>query len=199
MSDRRIVHMKKPKNLRAFFLAAAVVFAVAVIGTFLAPKIIRTVELRFYPLEYSEYVDKYSEEFDVDKAVIYAVIKTESGFRPEVTSSAGARGLMQMIEDAFYWSQQRYGTEELLDFDCAFDPQTNIKYGTYILKLLYDEFGENDLVFAAYHAGRGNVLAWLEDPAYSQDGVLTDIPADTKHYIHKVNQALSMYYKLYDF
>ncbi len=199
MPDRRIAGVKNRKKSCAAFSVLAAVLLLAVFSAAFAPKIVRAIERKLYPLEYSEYVDKYSEEFGVDKAVVYAVIKTESGFRPDAVSSAGARGLMQMIEDTFFWSQQRYGTKELLAFDEAFDPQTNIKYGTYILKLLYDEFGEDDLVFAAYHAGRGSVLAWLEDPAYSENGVLTDIPTDTRHYIHKVNQALIMYHKLYDF
>mgnify|MGYP005766484667 CR=1 FL=1 len=198
MSHQRIARAGKRKKQRIFLLIAVLLVFLIGMGACLAPKIIREIETNLYPLEYTEYVDKYSEEFGVDKAVIYAVIKTESGFRPDVTSSAGARGLMQMIEDAFHWSQQRYGTKEPVDFDKAFDPETNIKYGTYILKLLYDEFGENDLVFAAYHAGRSNVIAWLENPQYSKDGVLTDIPSDTRHYINKVNQALIMYHKLYD-
>ena len=198
MSNRGLISIKKKKKRRIWIPVAVLVILFVAVGAIFAARVIREIEMRMYPIEYSEYVDKYSEEFGVDKAVIYAVIRTESGFRPDVTSSAGARGLMQMIEDAFNWSQQRYGTEEVVDFDMAFDPETNIKYGTYILKLLYDEFGDYDLVFAAYHAGRGSVSAWLDNPKYSKDGVLTDIPSDTRHYINKVNQALIMYHKLYD-
>ncbi len=198
MSGRRVKEKNNRKKSRILIPVAVLVLVLFAVGAFFAPRVILEIEYRSYPLKYTDYVEQYSEEFGVDKAIIYAVIKTESGFRPNVTSSAGARGLMQMIESAFDWSQQRYGLTERLSFDAAFDPQTNIKFGTFILKLLFDEFGEKDLVFAAYHAGRGNLAAWLSDSKYSKDGVLTDIPADTRHYINKVNRAISMYQKLYN-
>ena len=52
-----------------------------------------------YPTKYSEYVEKYSEENGLDKYLVYAIIKAESNFNPEATSSSGARGLMQLMEE----------------------------------------------------------------------------------------------------
>ena len=49
-----------------------------------------------YPLEYQTYVERYSAEYGVDKYLVYAVIKTESGFDPDAVSNVGARGLMQI-------------------------------------------------------------------------------------------------------
>lgn len=197
MSNRRVKDSGAKRQRRILIPVAVLVLILFAIGSFFAPQIILEIEYQVFPLKYTDYVKESSEEFGVDEAVIYAVIKTESSFRPDVTSSAGARGLMQMIESAFDWSQQRYGLSSRLNFDEAFDPKTNIKFGTHILKLLFDEFGDKDLVFAAYHAGRGNVIAWLQNPEYSKDGVLMNIPADTRHYVNKVNRALSMYQKLY--
>ena len=94
MSNRGLISIKKKKKRRIWIPVAVLVILFVAVGAIFAPRVIREIEMRMYPIEYSEYVDKYSEEFGVDKAVIYAVIRTESGFRPDVTSSAGARGLM---------------------------------------------------------------------------------------------------------
>ncbi len=62
-----------------------------------------------YPTQYEEYVTKYSVEYNVEPAFIYAVIKTESNFRPKAESEVGARGLMQLMEEAFIWLKSRMG------------------------------------------------------------------------------------------
>ena len=52
-----------------------------------------------YPTEYSEYVEKYSEENGLDKYLVYAIIKAESNFNPDIKSKADAIGLMQLMEE----------------------------------------------------------------------------------------------------
>lgn len=78
-------------------------------------------------------------------------------------------------------------------------PEYNIQYGTYLLMLLYNEYGDEETALAAYHSGRGNVNKWLEDSSLSSDGqVLDDIPSSvTKHYVKKVMQAYDAYNNLY--
>ena len=80
-----------------------------------------------------------------------------------------------------------------------FDPETSIKYGTYFISLLLDEFGETNTALAAYHAGRGRINEWLENPEISPDGkTLSDIPVpETAHYVKKVNKAYNVYNKIY--
>ena len=60
-----------------------------------------------HPLRYESYVEKYSRENGLDKYLVYAVIKTESGFDPGAVSNVGARGLMQIMEDTFDWVKFR--------------------------------------------------------------------------------------------
>ena len=155
----------------------------------------KDIEKDLYDIEYSEYVQKYSEEYGVDCDIIYAVIKCESNFNPNAKSSAGAMGLMQMMPSTFKDVQSRLGEE--LEDDALYDPETSIKYGTYYLKHLYDAFGDWDLVFAAYNAGRGNVSKWLKNEKYSTDGKLVKIPfPETERYVKKVKAAREEYIKL---
>ena len=83
------------------------------------------IEKLFYQREFEEYVTKYSSEFDVPEALVYAVIRTESNFDPEARSNVGAIGLMQLMPDTLDWLSR------LLDEDNPTgeinDPETNIK------------------------------------------------------------------------
>lgn len=152
-----------------------------------------------YPLGYQTYVERYSKEYGVDKYFVYAVIRTESGFRPDAVSNVGARGLMQLMEDTFDWVKFRMGDEETVYYD-MFKPEANIKYGCWLLGYLYDEFGSVEVAAAAYHAGRGNVNNWLADSRYSSDGVHLDtIPiSNTAHYVSKITKAMDVYVRMYD-
>lgn len=151
-----------------------------------------------YPLKYEYYVERYSKEYNVDKYFVYAVIRTESGFDKDAVSDAGARGLMQIMEDTFDWVKFRMGDEDTTYYD-MFTAETNIKYGCWLLGYLYDEFGSVEVAAAAYHAGRGNVNNWLADRRYSSDGVhLDEIPiSDTAHYVSKITKAMDVYVRRY--
>ena len=74
-----------------------------------------------YPTKYSEYVDKYSEEYGLEKTVVYAVIKAESGFDAGDRSHTGARGLMQIMPETGEWAAELIGIEEY-DAEKLYDP-----------------------------------------------------------------------------
>ncbi len=150
-----------------------------------------------YPLKYTEYVEKYSADFGIDKNLLYAVIKTESSFNPEAVSSADAVGLTQITPETFEWLKTKLGEED--ESLSLTDPETSIKYGAFFLGYLLDEFENTDTALAAYHAGRGRVNDWLEDEKISPDGKnLAEIPVkETAHYVRKVNKALNIYNNLY--
>ena len=152
-----------------------------------------------HPIKYEQLVDKYSKENGLDKYLVYSVIKTESGFDPSAVSNVGARGLMQIMEDTFDWVKFRLGDENACYLD-MYDPETNIRYGCWLLGYLCDEFGNVEAAMAAYHAGRGQVNEWLSDSKYSTDGIhLDDIPiSDTAHYVRKIVRAMDTYKKLYE-
>ncbi len=152
-----------------------------------------------YPLDYTEYIEKYSRDYGITPSLIAAIICTESHFRPQATSSAGAIGLMQLTPETFAWAQTRAGVKKPQDKTALTDPEVNIRFGTYTLTLLYQQFEEEDTALAAYNAGQGNVHAWLNDPRYSTDGVSLDrIPfPETEEYIKRVKKAQTIYRRLY--
>jgi len=154
-----------------------------------------------YPMKFSEIVEASAAEHGLDKYLIYAVIKTESGFNPEAVSTAGARGLMQIMPDTFEWIRD-YRLREVsedLSFDDMFVAENNVLYGAYLIAYHMKSYNDIDCSLAAYHAGNGEVNKWLQDSKYSSDGrTLHTIPIpETSHYVNKVNKAYQTYIKLY--
>lgn len=153
-----------------------------------------------YPQKYAALVEENAAAFSVDKDLIYAVIRTESGFRPEVESHAGAIGLMQLMPSTFDWLQEKLDGEVIYTVNRLTEPEINVRYGTYYLSVLLEKYdGSTATAAAAYNAGTSNVDGWLADSACSSDGrTLTKIPyKETESYVKKVEHAMDMYKKIY--
>jgi len=96
---------------------------------------------------------------EIDPALIAAVIYQESKFEDR-TSSAGARGLMQITPDTSETIESLSGGESFVFEDLA-DPELNIRYGTFYLRYLMDKYeGDEAAALAAYNAGEGNADEW---------------------------------------
>ena len=150
----------------------------------------------FMTTDYEEYVLKYSKEYDIDPRFIFAIINTESHFDPKATSNVGAKGLMQIMEDAYNWIKFRMDDERDHTYDDIYDPELNIQYGTYMLKYLYDKFDNSyELAAAAYHGGMNAVDTWISDGTVDPENFrLEDVPSDvTANYIYKVMKAYNKY------
>ena len=152
-----------------------------------------------YPRQYEQQVKKAAAEFNVEEPLIYAVMRTESGFRPEVESAVGAQGLMQLMPSTFEWLQESLDGGIVYSTDSLSDPEINIRYGTYLLSILLKQYEARDTAIAAYNAGTSTVDGWLEDPGISPDGkTLTNIPyEETANYVVKVSGAYEIYQNLY--
>ena len=156
-------------------------------------------ELR-YPLHHEVYIFRYSEEHGLDPFVVMGLIRAESSFRQDAVSPVGARGLMQIMPETAAWLAEPGRLDiDGHSADRLFDPAYNIRMGTFYLNMLLEMFTVPDTAFAAYNAGMGNVSRWLENPAYSDDGInLHTIPfPETRNYVERVNQFAETYRKLY--
>ena len=151
-----------------------------------------------YPTEYSDIVEENAEEYNLEPALVYAVIRTESGFDPEAQSPVGACGIMQMMPSSFEWLQEKRGEEGKYTEHDLFDPEIFIDYGCYLLRYFYDYYGNERCAVAAYNAGFV-VGEWLSNSEYSSDGeTLENIPyPETSSYVDKVEDAKEMYLQLY--
>ena len=173
--------------------------AVLAIGLgFLADFVITCFEKSAYPREYAEYVEVYAEAYGVPEELVYAVIRTESDFDSGAVSPVGAVGLMQLMPSTFEWLTNDMLFEHL-ESGMLYDPETNVKYGTYCLSYLYDRYGDWDLAIAAYNGGLGNVDKWLADDRYADgEGGLKKIPfRETRQFLARVTDAWEMYERLY--
>ena len=150
----------------------------------------------FMTTDYEEYVLKYSKKYEMDPRFIFAIINTESHFNPEATSNVGARGLMQLMEEAYDWVKFRMNDDRPHTFDDMYEPELNIEYGTFMLKFLYEKFDHSyELTAAAYHGGMNAVDTWINDGTVDPENFrLEDVPSDvTANYIYKVMNAYNKY------
>jgi hypothetical protein len=109
--------------------------------------------------EYTELIIAAAKKFDVDAALVSAVIKAESDYNPKVVSHKGAQGLMQLMPA----TAKRFGVGD------AFDPSQNIHGGTKYLRWLLDKFeGNAQHAVAAYNAGEGNVWKYKGVPPFRE-------------------------------
>jgi soluble lytic murein transglycosylase len=111
------------------------------------------------PLKHEDIIRQQAADKGVDADLIAAVIYSESRFRDQ-TSSAGARGLMQITPATAEAIEDLSGGSTFKLEDLS-DPDLNIRYGTFYLRHLLDKFDENEVAaIAAYNAGETNVAVW---------------------------------------
>ena len=210
MAKQVRVRRDRPSGL-TLALALAVILlvtgAVSVTKTYLAKQEERrrleaeAAERAQHPLYYGDLITLYAAEQSLDPALVSAVILCESSFDPRAESRLGARGLMQLMPDTAEWIAHKYNEDGAgYSFDKLYDPETNIRYGTWYLGYLSRRFdGDATKIVCAYHAGQGNVDSWLKNPQYSADGVTLDVipTQDTATYASRVLRARDVYRKYY--
>ena len=143
-----------------------IIMGIIIISAILLYKPIETAILTYcYPCKYSEYVEKYAEEYNVDHLLIYSIIKAESNFQPESTSASGAKGLMQLMETTAEEVAQNTGISYEI-----YNIEQNIMLGTkYFSDLMNHYNGNIYLSLTAYNAGMGNVAKWIESGIIKED------------------------------
>ena len=176
------------KFIRVFDVILAVLLA-CVVTLFALPAAIRIK----YPDTYREAVSFYAAETDLSPSLVFAVICTESGFRPDAVSKKGAVGLMQLLPATAQFVAGKYGFDYLENY--LTDPEYNIRSGCYYLRYLFNRFSEEQTVLAAYNAGEGRVREWLKEQNCDR---LKQIPyPETAAYVEKVKKIEKRYKKIY--
>ncbi|MDY0268863.1 transglycosylase SLT domain-containing protein [Trichloromonas sp.] len=118
---------------------------------------------------YDGLVKQYASAYNLDEALVHAVIKVESNYNSNALSSKGAQGLMQLIPE----------TASDMNVLNPFNPEENIRGGSRYLRLMLDQFnGNTDLALAAYNAGPNAVLRYQGIPPYEE----------TRNYVQKVKK-----------
>ena len=142
-----------------------------------------------YPLRYEQIVRSHARNYDLDPALLAAVIYTESRFNARAESSAGAIGLMQLLPETARGIAVRTGGSAFVVRD-LYVPEINVRYGAWYLRNLLNRYSDERTALAAYHAGQGNVDRWREQ------GVGIQFP-ETRAYVDDVEHAKRIYADTY--
>jgi soluble lytic murein transglycosylase len=154
----------------------------------------------YYPFPYQSLIFKYASAYDQDPYLLASIIKAESNFDSRAVSAKGARGLMQIMPETGEWVAGQLGYTNF-NKDQLFEPETNIKFGTWYFADLENEFnGSTILMLAAYNGGRGNVSDWVAVKDLSGSvNTIDQIPfPETRDYVKKVLLYHKKYIDLYE-
>lgn len=185
--------MEKKINIKIKIIITVLITATILALTFFSYKIIERKVL--YPIKYKDQIISVAEKYGIEKALMFSVVKVESGFKKDSTSEKGAIGLMQITKSTGEYISTLLGETE---YD-LYDVETNLKYGGYYLRYLINKFNDIRTVLCAYNAGEGKVKEWLKDKRYSKDGERIDKTpyAETEEYVSRIEKCLRKYRKLY--
>jgi len=175
--------------MRFLTIAAVAVLGVAVAGAWVVESEPDWYLRARYPLEYEQIVRGHARNHDLDPALLAAVVYVESRFDPNARSPAGALGLMQLLPETAKGIAVRTGGDRFVVADLR-DPEINVRYGSWYLSHLESRYGDRRLALAAYHAGQGNVDAWLRD----RSGIAF---AETRGYVDEVSRLRNVYARAY--
>jgi soluble lytic murein transglycosylase len=185
---------------RLAWMAAGLVVVLAVLYGLFGDKGREMLERTEYPLRYPAIVRGHAQQYDIDPALLAAVIYSESRFRPHVRSPQGAIGLMQLLPSTAAGIATRTGGTAFVASDLD-DPEINVRYGSWYLRHLRQHYkglpNAMTLALAAYNAGMANVDDWV---ARTRPGEPLQIPpafAETRHYLKGVEHARDVYERLY--
>jgi soluble lytic murein transglycosylase len=142
-----------------------------------------------YPLHYEQIVRGHARNYRLDPALLAAVIYQESKFQADAKSSSGAIGLMQLRPDTARGIAIRTGGSRFQTSD-LYNPEINVRYGSWYLRHLLDKYGDEKLALAAYNAGQHNVDTWRSEGKGIQF-------AETRAYVDRVGELKEIYRSAY--
>ena len=143
-----------------------------------------------YPLKYETIVRGHARNYGLDPALLAAVIYQESRFRSNARSPSGAIGLMQLLPATAQGIAIRTGGSRF-HVDDLYDPELNVRYGSWYLRHLLRKYGDERNALAAYNAGQTHVDRWLREGR----GIAF---AETRHYVARVRELKDRYRRAYN-
>jgi soluble lytic murein transglycosylase len=143
----------------------------------------------WYPLRYEQVVRGHARNYRLEPSLLAAVIYQESKFRPDVKSSSGAIGLMQLLPATAKGIAIHTGGSKFVVSD-LYNPELNVRYGAWYLRHLLDKYHDERTALAAYNAGQQNVDEWRA----AHEGVQF---AETRAYIDRVERLKDIYRRTY--
>ncbi len=154
-----------------------------------------------YPLAHEAEVRKNAAKFGIDPYWILSIMREESHFKADTLSRSNAMGLMQILPSTGKWIAGKLG-EKGFNKDRLWNPDVNIRYGSWYLRYLADLFnGDLYLASASYNGGQGNVQRKVEQGPYAQLPVLERLDRiplpETRDYYKKVMGSHWNYLRLY--
>jgi len=153
-----------------------------------------------FPLNYMDLAHKYGTLYNVPPTLVQAIIRQESGFRPEVKSWAGAIGLMQMMPRTARWTSKTFLEDERFRLRQLRDPETNVRLGSMYIRIHTAHAAERvPLALAGYNAGAGALESWFERYGTRElDAFVESITyPEARGYVRKVYTSYVTYSALY--
>lgn len=152
----------------------------------------------FYPRAFANAVESESTRYQVSPFLVWAIMRRESAFRPEVASAADARGLMQVIPPTARAIARKLSEPEPAPAE-LFSPSLSIRYGAWYLSQLMKRFAHPALVAAAYNAGPDATVKWVKEKgSLPLDLFVEEIPfRETRGYVKQVLADLYLYQSFY--
>jgi len=175
--------MKRYAALGVFAVVAVAVLAFVQLGE---PAWLQRLR---YPFDYKTIVKAHARNYRLQPALLAAVIYQESKFDSDAKSSSGAIGLMQLQPATAQGIALRTGGSAFTTDD-LYDPEINIRYGSWYLRHLLDKYDNERLALAAYNAGQRNVDEWKQEGVGIQFG-------ETRHYVSRVEDLKKIYRHAY--
>lgn len=153
---------------------------------------------KIYIKPYNEFVKDISQEYNIEENLIYAIIKVESKFKEDATSSAQAKGLMQVVDSTAQEMSEKIG---MINFEpnMLYQPQVNIEIGTKYFSTLVNKYDDVILALIAYNAGQGNLDKWMRNGQVTDVASYYNLPySETTAYWQKVMREYNAYNKIYE-
>jgi soluble lytic murein transglycosylase len=185
--QQAMVRLSAPERAQASLLASRWGWHSGSITAATGGEIPDDLELRF-PLPWRPVFEARSRKAGIDSAWAYGVARSESLFMPDVSSGAGAVGLMQLMPGTGRQTAQRAGIA-YQGHRTLLDPDTNVALGTTYLAKMLERYGNHRvLATAAYNAGPARVDRWLPSlEAVPADAWVESVPfGETRGYVQRV-------------